>query len=114
MAYGYFDLSGESDCPEEVLCEFTAFVEKTRAEGISAADMERAKRVIYSDFVAGLDTTEDIASLLGSYASDGLCAYDLPAILETITYEDVTELFFRVFRESQYTLSVVLPSEETL
>ncbi len=114
MAYGYFDLSGESDCPEEVFREFSAFVEKTRAEGISAADMERAKRVIYSDFVAGFDTTEDISSLLGSYALDGLCAYDLPSALEGITYGDVTELFLKVFRESQYTLSVVLPSEETL
>ena len=112
MAYGYFDLSGESDCPEEVLCEFTAFVEKTRAEGISAADMERAKRVIYSDYVAGFDTTEDIASLLGSYALDGLCAYDLPAALASVTYEDVTELFEKTFRDSQYTLSTVLPSEE--
>jgi predicted Zn-dependent peptidase len=113
MAYGYFDLSGECDCPEAVFGAFSAFVQKMREEGISATDMERAKRVIYADFVAGFDTTEDIASLLGSYALDGLCAYDLPTALEAITLEDVTDLFRRAFRDSQYTLSVVLPSEET-
>ena len=112
LAYGYLDLSGESDRPEEVFCEFRAFVEKIRRDGLPKADLERAKRVIYADFVAGFDTTEDIASLLGNYALDGLCAYDFPRALESVTYEDVTALFRKTFRDDQYTLSVVLPPEE--
>ena len=112
LAYGYLDLSGESDRPEEVFCEFRAFVEKIHRDGLPKADLERAKRVIYADFVAGFDTTEDIASLLGNYALDGLCAYDFPRALESVTYEDVTALFRKTFRDDQYTLSVVLPPEE--
>jgi len=113
FAYGYFDLSGECDHPDEVMDAFLAFVEGVRREGLSREDFERAKRVIYADFVAGFDTTEDVASVLGSYAHDGLCAYDFFDALESITLADGSALFDRVFRPEQYTLSVVLPSEAT-
>lgn len=111
LAYGYFDLSGESDCPETVLRELLAFVERVRESGIPEADFARAKCILYAEFVASFDTTEDIASLLGSYAADGLCAYDFLGALESITLTDVEELFDHTFRDGQYTLSVVLPAE---
>lgn len=111
MAYGYFDLSGESDCPETVFEEFRIFAERIREKGIPEEDFNRAKRVLYAEFTASFDTTEDIASLLGSYAQDGLCAYDFFRTLESITRNDTWELFDKTFRDSQYTLSVVLPAE---
>jgi predicted Zn-dependent peptidase len=111
MAYGYFDLSGESDCPETVFEEFRIFAERIREKGIPEEDFNRAKRVLYAEFTASFDTTEDIASLLGSYAQDGLCAYDFFRTLESITRNDTWELFDKTFRDSQYTLSVVLPTE---
>ncbi len=112
LSYGYFDLSGESDCPETVFGEFLSFAERIRKNGIPEEDLARAKRILYAEFVAGFDTTEDIAALLCSYAADGLCAYDFLAVLDSITLADVEELFGKTFRDSQYTLSVVLPSEE--
>ena len=111
FAYGYFDLSGECGDPQAVMDAFLSFVEDTRCNGIPREDFERAKRVIYADFVAGFDTTEDVASLLGSYAHDGLCAYDFFDALEGITLSDVEELFDRAFRPEQYTLSAILPPE---
>ena len=111
LAYGYFDLSGESDCPETVFEEFRAFAERVRERGIPEADFARAKRILYAELVASFDTTEDIASLLGSYALDGLCAYDFFDALDSITLHDAEELFRKTFRDGQYTLSVVLPTE---
>lgn len=111
LAYGYFDLSGESDSPETVFEAFRAYVERIRERGIPEADFSRAKRILYAEFVACFDTTEDIASLLGSYAADGLCAYDFLNALESISMADAEELFDETFRDSQYTLSVVLPAE---
>ena len=111
FAYGYFDLSGECDHPDAVFAAFLEYVGRIRANGLSKADFERAKRVVYADFVATFDTTEDVASLLGSYAVDGLCAYDFFEVMDSITLEDVTDLFDRAFRDGQYTLSVVLPAE---
>ena len=111
FAYGYFDLSGECDDPDTVMDAFLAFVERIRREGLPREDFERAKRVIYADFVAAFDTTEDVASLLGSYVHDGLCAYDFFDALESITLSEAEALFDRVFRPEQYTLSAVLPLE---
>ena len=111
LAYGYFDLSGESDCPEKVFEEFRSFVARIRENGIPEADLARAKRILYAEFVASFDTTEDIASLLGSYAADGLCAYDFLEAQDSVTRADVEDLFEQTFRDGQYTLSVVLPSE---
>ena len=88
-------------------------MERIREKGLPREDFERAKRVVYADLVATFDTTEDIASLLGSYAQDGLCAYDFFEVMDSITYRDVTELFSKAFRDSQYTLSVILPTEAT-
>ena len=111
FAYGYFDLSGECDDPDAVMEAFSSYVESIRKEGLSREDFERAKRVIYADFVAAFDTTEDVASLLGSYTQDGLCAYDFFDALESITLSEAEALFDRAFRPEQYTLSAVLPME---
>ena len=111
LAYGYFDLSGECDDPDAVMDAFLSYVERIRREGLSREDFERAKRVIYADFVAGFDTTEDVASLLGSYTQDGLCAYDFFDALESITLLEAEALFDRVFRPEQYTLLAVYPLE---
>jgi predicted Zn-dependent peptidase len=113
LAYGYFDLSGESDCPDLVFEEFRSFVGGVRENGISEADFSRAKRILYAEFVSGFDTTEDIAALLGSYAADGLYPYDYLEALDSVTVADAEELFCEVFRDSQYTLSVVLPAEKS-
>ncbi len=111
LAYGYFDLSGECDSPEEVMDAFSGFVQSVRENGLCREDFERAKRVLYAEFIANFDTTEDVASLLSSYAADGLCAYDFFDALDGITLADAETLFDKAFRESQYTLSVVLPLE---
>ena len=111
FSYGYLDLSGECDDPDGVMEAFLTFVRSVRENGLSRADFERAKRVVYAEFVSNFDTTEDVASLLGSYAADGLCAFDFFEVMESITYRDVTELFDKTFRDSQYTLSVILPAE---
>lgn len=112
LAYGCFDLSGESDCPETVFEAFRVFAERVRESGIPEEDFARAKRILYAEFVASFDTTEDIASLLGNYALDGLCAYGFLDELDSITPQDAWELFDKTFRDSQYTLSVVLPAED--
>lgn len=113
FAYGYFDLSGESACPELVFDEFLSFVERVRKNGVPRADFFRAKRILYAEFVSGFDTTEDIAALLGSYAADGLYPYGFLEALDSVTAADAEELFSEVFRDSQYTLSVILPTEKS-
>ena len=76
--------------------------------------MKQQQRNFYTvctDYVYGFDSTEGIASSLMTTALDGVGLFDLGSLDEGLTLSDATELFERVFRDSQYTLSTVLPLE---
>jgi predicted Zn-dependent peptidase len=109
--YGYFYLSGECDDPEAVYNAFLVYVEEIRSQGLDPDAFARARRTLYADYVYGFDSTEGIASALLGSAMDGMELFDLPTIDGTLTLGELEELFDRVFRPSQYTLSSVLPTE---
>ncbi len=119
--YGYFALSGECDDPDAVMAAFLHYVADIRRTGLSLAEFERARRILYADYVTGFDATEDIASSMGGYALDSLHRegsvglYDFLAASSALTLADVTALFDAAFSEGQYTLSAVYPidGEET-
>ena len=120
--YGYFMLSGECDNPDAVFDAFRAYVEDLHRTGLSEADFACARRILYADYVTGFDSTEDIAATMGGYALDslrepdrrrnGVGLFDFLSAAEALTFGEVTSLFESAFRESQYTLSTVLPAEE--
>ncbi len=109
--YGYFYLSGECDCPEQVYSAFLSYVASLHGGGLDPQGFERARRTLYADYVYGFDSTEGIASSLMTTALDGVGLFDLGSLDEGLTLSDAKELFERVFRDSQYTLSTVLPLE---
>ena len=109
--YGYFYLSGECDDPEQVYGAFLSYVASLRKDGLDPRGFERACRTLYADYVYGFDSTEGIASSLMTTALDGVGLYDLGALDERLTLDDVRSLFEKVFKDSQYTLSTVLPME---
>jgi predicted Zn-dependent peptidase len=109
--YGYFYLSGECDDPNRVYEAFTRYAADLTGQGIDRDAFTRARRTMYADYVYGFDSTEGIASALLGSAMDGMELFDLPTIDGTLTLGELEELFDRVFRPSQYTLSSVLPTE---
>ena len=109
--YGYFYLSGECDDPEQVYSAFLSYVTSIRENGLDPRSFERARRTLYADYVYGFDSTEGIASSLMTTALDGVGLYDLGELDEKLTLEDAKTLFTEVFKDSQYTLSTVLPME---
>ena len=109
--YGYFYLSGECDHPERVHDAFLSYVTVLHENGLDPGSFERARRTLYADYVYGFDSTEGIASSLMTTALDGVGLYDLEAMDEKLTVEDVSTLFAGAFQNSQYTLSAILPLE---
>lgn len=113
--YGYYALSGECDDPDAVFDAFAAYIDRLHREGLPCAEFDRARRILYADYVTGFDSTEDIAASLGGYALDSLGKtervglYDFLDVASAITFEEVTALFEDAFRPSQYTLSTVHP-----
>ncbi|MBQ9151457.1 MAG: insulinase family protein [Clostridia bacterium] len=112
--YGYFYLSGESDDPELVYGEFTDYIRTLRENGLDRDAFDRARRTLYADYIYGFDSTEGIASSLMTAAMDGVELYDLLEMDGGITFTDVSDLFMRTFIPTQYTLSTVYPSEQSL
>lgn len=113
--YACFSVSGECDDPDEVLAAFHAYIERLHAEGLSRADFERVRRVLYAAYVSGFDSVEDIASSLLDYALDSLHeverigVYDYLSVVEALTIEDVEKMFREVFCPERVALSVILP-----
>lgn len=110
--YAFHAVSGEADDPIEVYARCKDYLHRMRREGLSREDFERSRRVLYADYVIGLDAAEDVAESMLSYAMDGLGLYDLPQMVQTVTFEDICRLFDRSFTDAHVALSVVWPEND--
>jgi predicted Zn-dependent peptidase len=109
--FAFNTVSGKADDPKRVYKESLAYIEKVKKEGLDREDFTRAKRVIYAEFVKLFDSTENIANQLFSYGCDRfdmLLNYDM---INSITFEEVSALLDKAFKEEYMTLSVVYPLE---
>lgn len=102
---------GESDKPDEVLERMFEYADFMRKHGIPKEDFERSKRVLYAGFLREFDSTEDIANNMVDFLFDGVNMFDYPDIINSITYDDVSELLRISFERDRTALSVVSPIE---
>ncbi len=105
-------ISGESDTPDAVLERLTEVVEQFKREGIPDEELERARRVLYADEVRAYDSTEEIANRMLSFALDGVDMFAYPALLESITKEEILSLLDTLFCEQYRSVSVIYPLEQ--
>lgn len=105
----YVMISGESDDPRLLLEKIKGHIAEYREKGLVREDFEREKKCVYASYISDFDSTEDIAFALTSYAYDGIDLFEQPSIIESITFDYVTELLNRVFDEECFTLSVIRP-----
>ncbi len=103
----YTVLSGESDDPQRVAELIREKLEKTAAEGLSAEDFERCRRVAGAGYIRLFDSSEEIADdiMMNSWFS-GTDPFSLLEILDCLTLEYLTELLSALCRGEQ-TLSVI-------
>lgn len=104
---GDVTLSCECDHPQDVVAYITNHIQHLKQVGLSPDDFERARRVMYADFVTGFDVSEDIASYLMSYAMDKVNLFDFLDVLPQVTIEEVWEFFVTYLDASRLTISVV-------
>ena len=107
----YNSVAGEADDPRLALDEILAYVEELKKKGLSREDFVRAKRVSYAEFVKSFDSTETVANNLISFAFDGAELLSYADIIDSVTFDDVNELFKDAFDKEKITLSVILPLE---
>ena len=109
--FGFHSLSGESDTPEVVLERLKTYLAEVRASGIDEEDFVRCKRVMYSDEICAYDSTEEIASRLLSFVFEDANLFDCPAVLESITKEELENLLQTAFADDCFAMSVIKPLE---
>lgn len=105
-------VAGESDDPEAVYAAVLDYIRKLKEQGIPYEDFERCRRVEYGNFVAEFDSPENIVNMLLSFADDGSEVLSYADLLQSVTYEQLTEYLHRCFDESAMCLSVVYPEQE--
>ena len=105
----YVMISGESDAPERLLEKIKEHIRECREKGLDRDDFEREKKCAYASYVSDFDSTEDIAFALTSYAYDNVDLFEYIDVIDSISFEYVTELLDTVFDEDCFVLSVVRP-----
>lgn len=109
--FAYIAVSGEADDPTEVYAAYEDYVARLHRDGLPRDAFHRSRRILYADYVTGLDTSEDVAETMLSYAADGLGMFDFLPTLQGITYDDVQDLFRQISVGSQTAISALLPME---
>lgn len=102
-------LSGESDNPEAVYDFLTDYLDGVKKTGLSTEDFERCRRVMYADEIRAYDSTDEIANRLLSFVFDGSELFDVPAVLASITKEELEKLLHTLYQPQYFAMSVVRP-----
>ncbi len=105
----YNSLAGEADDPKLVLKEIRKYLNNVAKTGLSKDDFERGKRVMYAEFVKSFDSTDNIANNLFTFICENSELLSYADIIESITFDDVCELFKTAFTEERTALSVISP-----
>ncbi len=117
MSYGYTitessaynSIAGEADDPRLVLEEIMSYIDELRKTGLSREDFIRGKRVMYAEFVKSFDSVDSIANNMFSFVCEGAELLSYAQIIESVSFDDVCELFETMFDPKQITLSVINP-----
>ncbi len=109
----YNAIGGEADDPYRVLSEVRDYLDRVKKNGLSQSDFERAKRVMYAEFVKSFDSTDNIANNLLSFICEDSELLSYADILDGITFEEVEALLATSFEEPATALSIVFPRNQT-
>ncbi len=109
--YSFNIISGEADNPELIYDRFVKYIDDKKQNGLDRDAFERCKRVAYAANVCSYENTDYIANMLINNVFEETDMFGYTDIISSITFEDVTELLNKIFKEEYYTMSVVNPIE---
>ena len=108
----YAAFFGETEKIEEVKKEIFSVIENAKENGIDKDSFERAKKVLCGQFMATLDSVEDLGNDYMFCYHKGINLFDYMTICENLTVEDAQRRICELFHKEQCAVSVVLPKKE--
>jgi len=115
LVYFYLTLPPGGD-PEVVERRMLEELRRVATEGVTEAELSKARNIVLADFWRGLATIDGKASALGQfevYLGDYEKLFDLPADVEAITIDELREAATQVFRVSNMTAGALLARQGT-
>ncbi len=110
--FAFHTISGESECPEEILRRMRTYLGEVTKKGIDPEEFERCRRILYADQIRSYDSTEEIANTLLAFVFDDAEIFDYPAVIESLGVSEVEGLLKTLTDENKICLSVVYPHKK--
>ena len=107
--YGFTSLEGESKDPQKVYDMILDELDKVRGKGLDKDAFERAKKVMWGNYIRSHNDIEDYAVTFIQLLFMNIDYFDYYDVYKTVTYEDVVDRFNTHFRRDNSALSVVKP-----
>ena len=112
-SFSLIDISGDSKEPKKVYDRFIEYITEKKANGLDAEDFERCFRVAYTGFIKSFDSTDGIANNFLNFIFDDMDMLDYVDVLNSVTFEDVSAAFEKLYKEEYICMAVIYPIEET-
>ena len=110
--FAFTSIAGEANDPEAVLSKIKEHIGSLIEGGLSEADFERSRRVMYAEFVKEFDSTEIIANNLLTFIFESVDLLEYANIISSVTFDEVRDLLACRFRDEFFTMSCVFPLDE--
>lgn len=107
--FSFISITGESNEPDEVYSRFKRYISSWREKGLDHEDFERCKRILYSNFIKGFDSTDAITNNFLNYIFDDGDMLDFADIISEVSYENVCDTLRDMFCEECFALVTIYP-----
>ncbi|WP_224363814.1 M16 family metallopeptidase [Hyalangium versicolor] len=90
-------------------------LEKVRSQGVTDAELRKAKNIVVANFWRGMETNSSRAYLLGTYEvflGDWHKLFDVPTRYEQVTREQLRKVAQRILDPDHRTVGVLMPTGE--
>ena len=104
--------NGESSDPKEVERIIKQHIDELKKNGIDEEDFEIAKREVYGDAVASLNSVDNICNTLADFHFNNIDLFGLIDDIANTTLEEVNSRLKVMLDTNNTTLSVVCPKEK--
>lgn len=102
---------GESKDPKKVKSLILARINRLKKSGIKESDFEKAKNLCYGRLIRTFNDVEDIADLMLDAEFMNADIFDLVNAYDDITIKDVEERLDFLFKNDNYSLSIINPKQ---